>query len=74
MRQHLFEAVSCLNRVSGVQSHGRDICALLGHFIASLCDEEGAFEVEDAAEDSVVDWEMVPVDNYWEQLESGPGF
>ena len=43
-------------------------------FIASLCDEEEAFEVEDACEDSAVDWEEVQVDKYWDQLESGPGF
>jgi hypothetical protein len=43
-------------------------------FIASLCDEEEAFEVEDLDEDSAVDWQEVQVDGYWEQLESGPGF
>jgi hypothetical protein len=39
-------------------------------FVASLCDEEEAFEVEDAREDSSVDWEEVQIEDYWKQLES----
>jgi hypothetical protein len=50
-----------------------DLGDWLSSFIASLCDEEEAFEVEDAGEDSAVDWQEVQVDGYWEQLESEPG-
>jgi len=43
-------------------------------FIESLCDEEQAFEVDDQDEESALDWHEEGGEDYWDQLDGGPGY
>jgi hypothetical protein len=67
-----YTAFSFLVEVGGSREE-KDVVELenwISGFIASLCDDEQEFEIDDHEEDSALDWNEV-IEDYWDRLESG---